>query len=63
MLLYYYIIIYVGESVTLKGILKYIENNSLSFLDDKDTIQAMLHDIDFNFGKYDTRWKCWWKFT
>jgi hypothetical protein len=48
-------IIYVGESVTLKRILKDIRDNSRSFHGGKDTLRVQLCDTGFSFGKYVNR--------
>jgi hypothetical protein len=49
--MYYYIIIFVGELVTFKD----IRGNSVCFHGGKVTLRALLHDIGFNFRKYDNR--------
>jgi hypothetical protein len=43
---------YVGESVTLRSLLRDIRDNDIGFHGGKDTLRVLLHDIGFNTGKF-----------
>jgi hypothetical protein len=45
-----YVMFYIGESVTLRGILWDIRDNDIGFHGGKDTLS-----IGFNFGKFGSR--------
>jgi hypothetical protein len=45
---------YVGESFTLRSILKDIRDD-VGFHGGKDTLRVLLHDTGLKFGKFDSR--------
>jgi hypothetical protein len=50
-----YVMLYVGESVTLGSILGDIRNNDISFCGAEDSLTVLLRDIVFIFGKFGIR--------